>query len=123
LEDLIEELVGEIEDEYDVAEAPVERLANGDVRVTSRMPVDEVNELLGAQLPEGDWDTIGGLVYGLLGHVPAEGEAVDCDGYRLSAERVRGRRIGRVRIARGSQHEAGRPADQADPAASPLKQS
>jgi CBS domain containing-hemolysin-like protein len=123
LEDLIEELVGEIEDEYDVAEAPVERLANGDIRVTSRMPIDEVNELLGAELPEGDWDTIGGLVYGLLGHVPTEGEAVDCGGYRLIAERVQGRRIGRVRIASGSQQIHGRPADQADPAASPLKQS
>ncbi len=100
LEDLIEELVGEIEDEYDMAEPPIERLPDGDVRITSRMPIDEVNELVGAELPEGDWDTIGGLVYSLLGHVPTEGEGVDCDSHRLTAERVQGRRIGRVRISR-----------------------
>jgi CBS domain containing-hemolysin-like protein len=98
LEDLIEELVGEIEDEYDVEEAPVEKLPNGDVRVTARMSIDQVNELLGAELPEGDWDTVGGLVYSLLGHVPTEGETAELDMYRLTAERVQGRRIGRVRI-------------------------
>ena len=99
LEDLIEELVGEIEDEYDVEEPPIERLDDGDVRVAARMPIGEVNELLDAELPEGDWDTVGGLVYGLLGHVPTEGETVDCDRRRLTAERVQGRRIGRVRIS------------------------
>lgn len=99
LEDLIEELVGEIEDEYDVQEPPIERFTDGEVRVTARMPIDKVNDLLGADLPEGDWDTLGGLVYGLLGHVPTEGEAVEFDGHRLTAERVQGRRIGRVRIA------------------------
>jgi putative hemolysin len=100
LEDLIEELVGEIEDEYDVQETPVEQLPDGDVRVTARMPIDEVNELVGAELPEGDWDTVGGLVYSLLGHMPTEGESVDCDGHRLTAEKVQGRRIGRVRISK-----------------------
>jgi CBS domain containing-hemolysin-like protein len=100
LEDLIEELVGEIEDEYDVGETPVEQLPDGAVRVSARMPIDEVNELLGADLPEGDWDTVGGLVYSLLGHVPTEGETVDSDGHRLTAERVQGRRIGRVRISK-----------------------
>jgi CBS domain containing-hemolysin-like protein len=100
LEDLIEELVGEIEDEYDVEEAPVEKLPDGTVRVNARMAIDEVNELIGADLPEGDWDTVGGLVYSLLGHVPTEGETVESDGHRLTAERVQGRRIGRVRIAR-----------------------
>jgi CBS domain containing-hemolysin-like protein len=99
LEDLIEELVGEIEDEYDVEESPVEKLPNGDLRVTARMSIDQVNELLGADLPEGDWDTVGGLVYSLLGHVPTEGESASLNGYRLTAERVQGRRIGRVRIA------------------------
>jgi CBS domain containing-hemolysin-like protein len=98
LEDLIEELVGEIEDEYDVQETPVERISDHEVRVTARMAIDEVNELLGTELPEGDWDTVGGLVFGLLGHVPTEGESVDFDGHHLTAERVQGRRIGRVRI-------------------------
>ncbi|MGI9033066.1 MAG: hemolysin family protein [Acidimicrobiales bacterium] len=100
LEDLIEELVGEIVDEYDVEEAKVEPLANGDVRVNARMPIDDVNELLDVEFPSGDWDTVGGLIYNLLGHVPIEGESVDYDGHRLRAEKVQGRRIGRVRIAK-----------------------
>jgi putative hemolysin len=103
LEDLIEELVGEITDEYDVEEVPPERLDDGTLVVNARMPVDEVNELLEeteqTELPEGeDWDTVGGLLYSLLGHVPSEGEEARIDGYRLTAERVQGRRIGRVRI-------------------------
>ncbi len=98
LEDLIEELVGEIVDEFDVEEPRAERLANGHIRVNARMPLDEVNELLGAELPSGDWDTIGGLVYQVLGHVPSEGEGALVDEYRLVAEKVQGRRIGRVRI-------------------------
>jgi CBS domain containing-hemolysin-like protein len=121
LEDVIEELVGEIEDEYDVAESPVERLPGGDVRVTSRMALDEVNDLLGASLPEGDWDTVGGLVYGLLGHVPIEGEAVETDGYRLTAERVQGRRIGRVRLAKKAPPDAAEPKAEPDPATSSSK--
>jgi CBS domain containing-hemolysin-like protein len=100
LEDLIEELVGEIVDEFDVEDPQLEPLPNGDWRVNARMPLDEVNELLRLDLPEGDWDTIGGLVFNALGHVPAEGEAVEIDGHRLRAERVDGRRIGRVRITR-----------------------
>jgi len=100
LEDLIEELVGEIVDEYDVEEPPIEPLPGGDVRVNARMPIDELNELLEAEFPEGDYDTVGGLVYFLLGHVPSEGETVDYDGRRLKAERVQGRRIGRVRISK-----------------------
>jgi putative hemolysin len=98
LEDLLEELVGEIEDEYDVQETPYERINDHEVRVTARMAIDDLNELLGTDLPEGDWDTVGGLVYGLLGHVPTEGESVEFERHQLTAERVLGRRIGRVRI-------------------------
>jgi CBS domain containing-hemolysin-like protein len=98
LEDLIEELVGEIVDEYDVEDPFVERLPNGDLRVNGRLSLDELNERLDLDLPTGDWDTVGGLLFNLLGHVPDEGEAVEVDGHRLRAERVTGRRIGRVRI-------------------------
>jgi CBS domain containing-hemolysin-like protein len=100
LEDLIEELVGEITDEYDVEETPPEKLDDGTLVVNARMPVDEVNELLhDSNLPEGeDWDTVGGLLYSVLGHVPSEGETADVGRHRLVAERVQGRRIGRVRI-------------------------
>jgi putative hemolysin len=99
LEDLIEELVGEIHDEYDREEAKVEYLEGGEVRVNGAMPIDEINELLDPPLPEGDWDTVGGLLLHLSGHVPTEGEMVVCEGHRLWAERVQRRRIGRVRIA------------------------
>ncbi|HUR77302.1 MAG TPA: hemolysin family protein [Acidimicrobiales bacterium] len=99
LEDLIEELVGEITDEYDVEEAPIERLPNGDVRVNGKMAIDEVNDELHIDLPEGDdWDTVAGLLFNRLGHVPVDGENVMCNGHSLTAERVQGRRIGRVRI-------------------------
>lgn len=107
LEDLIEELVGEIIDEFDVEEPMVEPLADGGFRVNARMPIDEVNELLGADLPEGDWDTVGGLVYNLLGHIPTEGESVEAAGHRLVAEKVQGRRIGRVRIAPEAERREG----------------
>jgi CBS domain containing-hemolysin-like protein len=100
LEDLIEELVGEIVDEFDVEDPNVEPLPGGDVRINARMPVDEVNDLLHARLPEGDWDSIGGLLLSELGHVPSEGETVVVDGWRLTAEQVQGRRIARVRITR-----------------------
>jgi CBS domain containing-hemolysin-like protein len=100
LEDLIEELVGEIVDEYDVEEPSVERLPDGSFVVTGRMSVDDAGELIGAPLPQGGWDTVGGLLLDLAGHVPSEGEAVDAEGIRLIAERVQGRRIGQVRIER-----------------------
>lgn len=100
LEDLIEELVGDIVDEFDVEEPLIEPLANGEYRVNARMAIDEVNDLLHADLPAGDWDTVGGLVFNLLGHVPIEGEVTVADGHRLVAEKVQGRRIGRVRIAK-----------------------
>jgi CBS domain containing-hemolysin-like protein len=97
LEDLIEELVGEISDEYDAVEPTVEPLGDGRFRVPSIMAVDEVNELLGAVLPLGDdWDTIGGLVLAIAGHIPKEGESIEVDGYRLVAENVESQRIGAV---------------------------
>jgi CBS domain containing-hemolysin-like protein len=102
LEDLIEELVGEITDEYDVEEAPFETLPNGDLRVNGKTSIDEVNDMLKIELPEGDdWDTVAGLLFNRLGHVPVDGEAVMCNGHQLTAERVQGRRIGRVRIRVG----------------------
>ena len=98
LEDLIEELVGEIVDEYDVEDPQVERLPQGELRVNARMNIDDLNDLLDGDLPEGDWDSVGGLLIAMLGHVPAEGESAVVDGHQLRAERVSGRRIGRVVI-------------------------
>jgi CBS domain containing-hemolysin-like protein len=98
LEDLIEELVGEIVDEYDVEEPPVEHLAEGALSVSARLDVDELNDLLHAELPDGEWDTVGGLFFNLLGRIPAEGESVEVGGMRLVAEKVQGNRIGRIRV-------------------------
>jgi CBS domain containing-hemolysin-like protein len=98
LEDLIEELVGEIVDEFDVEEPQVKRLAGGEVSVSARLSVDELADLLETDLPTGSWDTVGGLVFDLLGHVPEQGESVIVDGLRLVAERVEGNRIGRVKV-------------------------
>ncbi|MCB1251543.1 MAG: HlyC/CorC family transporter [Acidimicrobiales bacterium] len=101
LEDLIEELVGEIVDEFDREEASLEPVPGGAVRVVARMPVHEVNELLHLDLPtDGDWDTVGGLMLHLAGKIPSEGESVAYDDVVLRAERVSGRRIGKVRISR-----------------------
>jgi magnesium and cobalt exporter, CNNM family len=100
LEDLLEEIVGEIADEYDVEMPAVERLADGSLRVPGRTPIDEVSEVLGTELPDAEWDTVGGLVFNLLGHVPEEGETVRFQGLELRTERVQGRRIASVRITR-----------------------
>jgi CBS domain containing-hemolysin-like protein len=98
MEDLIEELVGDIVDEFDIETPPAEPQADGSVIVTGLMPIDDADELLGAHLPDGPWDTVGGLVLDLAGRVPRAGESVEVDGFRLVVDRVEGRRIGRVRI-------------------------
>jgi CBS domain containing-hemolysin-like protein len=98
MEDLLEEVFGEIVDEFDSEEPLAMPLAGGAIRVHGRMPVGELDELLGDVLPEGDWDTVGGLLFDALGHVPAVGEGVELAGRRFDVEQVEGRRITRVRI-------------------------
>jgi putative hemolysin len=105
LEDLLEEIVGEIADEYDVDEPGVERLDDGALRVPGRMPIDDVNEELGTELPDDEWDTVGGLVFNLLGKVPDEGETVRFQGLEFRAERVQRRRIVTVQIRRVAERE------------------
>ncbi len=100
IEDILEEIVGEIEDEYDEAEVLVEPLGEGAWRVDARLPVDELAELVETPLPNEEWDTVGGLLFGLLGHVASPGEQVAVDGVRLTAECVRGRRIAKVLVDR-----------------------
>jgi putative hemolysin len=98
LEDLIEELVGEIVDEFDVEDPRVEPLADGSYRVNARLTIDDARDLLGIRLPEGDVDTVGGVLFQALGRIPSEGESVVVDGIELRAERVQGRRVQRVRV-------------------------
>ncbi len=100
IEDLIEEIVGEIADEYDQEEPEVVPLAEGSYRVDGRMAVDDLNELLDAQLPNEEWDTVAGLMYGLLGAVPTQGERVAYEDMTFTAERVQGRRIAKVLVNR-----------------------
>ncbi len=98
LEDLLEEIVGEIADEFDVEEPGLEPLAGGGLRAPGRTPIDDVNEALGRDLPDTEWDTVGGLVFNLLGHVPEVGESVRFQGLDFRTERVAGRRITSVLI-------------------------
>jgi CBS domain containing-hemolysin-like protein len=78
----------------------VEPAGDGRFRVNARLPVDELNELLEAELPNEEWDTVGGLMMGILGRLPTQGEQVDFEGLRFTAERVQGRRISKVMIER-----------------------
>ena len=98
LEDLLEELVGDIVDEFDVEEPTVKRFDDGSVLVSALYSVDDADDLLGAELPHGPWDTVGGLMLDLAGRVPDKGDSVEVDGFRFTAVDVRGRRIERVRI-------------------------
>jgi CBS domain containing-hemolysin-like protein len=98
LEDLLEELVGDIVDEFDMERPNVERLFDGSVLVSAVYSVDDADDLLGAELPQGPRDTVGGLMLDLMGRVPDPGDSVEVDGFRLTAVDVRGRRIERIRI-------------------------
>ena len=92
IEDVLEEIVGEITDEYDDDEVEVERLESGAIRVSSRFPIDDLDELVGFDVEDEDVDSVGGLMAKHLGKVPIPGSVVDCHGLRLEAERATGRR-------------------------------
>jgi CBS domain containing-hemolysin-like protein len=102
LEDIVEEVVGEITDEYDREAPPVERLNDGSCRVTARLPIEDLEELYGVTLPHEDVETVGGLLATQLGRVPIPGATVEVGGLRLVAESAKGRRnqIGTVLVRR-----------------------
>jgi CBS domain containing-hemolysin-like protein len=114
LEDLIEELVGEIVDEFDPERPLVHHHPDGSVEVDGLTPLDDADELLGVNLPRGSWDTVGGLVLDQAGRIPEQGESVDVDGLRFEVIRVEGRRIQRVRIGVGSKPTRDHRGDGAD---------
>jgi len=99
IEDIIEELVGEIADEFDQAEELVTAVEDGYL-VDARLPVDDLGELFDVEFPDEEWDTVGGLVLALAGRVPREGEQFEHDGVLFTADRVQGRRISLVRCRR-----------------------
>ncbi|MCW2832835.1 MAG: domain containing protein [Nocardioides sp.] len=101
IEDVLEEIVGEITDEYDEEEVEVEYVDDTTYRVSSRYPVDDLGEILGVTVRDEDVDSVGGLMAKHLGRVPIPGSVVECHGLRFEAERLTGRRnkIGTVLVA------------------------
>jgi CBS domain containing-hemolysin-like protein len=92
LEDLIEELVGDISDEYDHETIEIEEVGDGRYRVSARLPVDELGELFGIELDDDDVDSVGGLLTKALGRLPHTGSVASYSGLILTAERTEGRR-------------------------------
>lgn len=94
MEDVIEELVGEIEDEYDLEEKEFHRRPDGSIMVKARMPIDELNETLDVKLPESeDYDSLGGYVFSELGRIPKTGETLEASGYTLRVHSATQRQI------------------------------
>jgi CBS domain containing-hemolysin-like protein len=93
LEDLLEEIVGEIEDEFDVAEVQIEQLDDDTYRIDGMFPIDEFNERFGTSLPDDDFHTLAGFVFGQLGRAPQPGDDVEYDGMRFDVLEVDGNRI------------------------------
>jgi CBS domain containing-hemolysin-like protein len=103
LEDLLEEIVGEIRDEHEPQGEPeVRTISPDEVVVTGSLNLDDLNEQLGTHLENEEIDTVAGLLLSMLGHLPAQGESVEVDGVCLTAERVAGHRIERVRVKRST---------------------
>jgi CBS domain containing-hemolysin-like protein len=114
IEDLLEEIVGEIQDEYDVEEPMVVRLSDDEARVDGRADVDELVELFDVTLDEEDaeeYDTVGGLVYHHVGGIPHVGDRVELKGVTLTVESTDGRRVGKVLAVR-TRREPELPADE-----------
>ncbi len=104
LEDIIEEIVGEIRDEFDEEEPAVHKLPDGSYSIDGRIPIGVVNEALGSEFESEDFDTIGGLVLGAIGRAPEVGDEVRLDGYLLRVDEVDGPRVAQV-IAREAPEE------------------
>lgn len=101
LEDIIEEIIGEIQDEYDDSEeSPYEAISKNEYLFRGLIDVDDFADVTGVDLPEGDADTLAGFIYEQLGRIPQEGESVRVNGLLLTIEQITGRRIRRVRALR-----------------------
>jgi putative hemolysin len=98
LEDLIEEVIGDIRDEYDEDTAGTRRLGDGEVEVDGKLNLDEIAEISGVELPEGPYATVGGFVMAELGRLPEAGDVVEHDGVKFTVVRTEGRRAARVRL-------------------------
>jgi putative hemolysin len=98
LEDLIEELVGDIEDEYDPRVRPIRRFEDGSVELDGLLHRDDIKELTGIELPEGHFTTLAGFVISQLGRAPQAGDSVEALGHRFTVTKMDGRRLARSRI-------------------------
>jgi len=98
LEDLVEELVGDIRDEYDVEDAQARRLHGGALEIDGLLNIDDFADETGVELPEGPYETVAGYLMAVLGHLPQVGEMTMVGGHRLSVTEVDGRRVARVRV-------------------------
>ena len=98
LEDCLEELVGEIVDEYDAEEREIVALGDGDYLVDGGVSIGDLNALLDLEIPDDDWDTLGGFIFGTLEHVPKVGESIERDGWRFTVTEMNGRRVTRVKV-------------------------
>jgi CBS domain containing-hemolysin-like protein len=98
LEDVIEEIVGEIEDEFDLPDESIERLDDGRIRIDGTFPIDDFNEEFGTELPIEDFHTMGGYVFGLLGRAPEPGDVLDDDALRFTVVDLEGTRIERLEV-------------------------
>jgi CBS domain containing-hemolysin-like protein len=102
IEDLLEEIVGEIQDEYDEEEPLIELLDDDHARVDGRAAVEDLLDIWDIRVPledEDEYDTVGGLVYHRIGGVPKPGDEIRVDGLRLTVETTDGRRVGKVLVA------------------------
>ena len=106
IEDLLEEIVGEIQDEYDAEEPTFEAVNSHEYLFDARVPIDEVNKLLGVELPSEGGDTLGGFIYSQLGKVPAMGDRVEFENVTIEVLSVAGRRIKQVRATVMAPEEA-----------------
>jgi len=98
LEDLLEEIVGEIEDEFDVPEEQIEQIDEDTYRIDGMFPIDEFNSRFGTELPDEDFHTLGGFVFGQLGRAPEPGDDVSYDGLRFDVLEVDGNRIEKLAV-------------------------
>ncbi len=98
LEDLLEEIVGEIEDEFDLPDESIERLGDGRIRIDGTFPIDDFNEQFGTDVPIEDFHTMGGYVFGLLGRAPEHGDEIVDDALRFEVVELEGTRIERLEV-------------------------
>ncbi len=100
IEDLLEEIVGEIFDEYDAEEVLIKKIAKNKFKVHGKVDLDEVNKTLKLNLPDAEYESIGGFVISLFGKIPKSGESINCDGLIFTIEKAQRRRIEKLLITK-----------------------